>query len=374
MKPTILLVEDNPITRKLVRFTLTKQGYSLLEAEDAASALRLAEQGPDLILQDLVLPDMDGFELAGRLRERMGSRAVPILAFSGFVSKLEEAKISAVGFDDVIVKPIEPSRLVRVIEAHLPPAEDLAAEVFGSGRRLLIADDDPILAKLAAFRFSRLGFEVSVVGDGAEALRQICVDRPTIVVSDVMMPRLDGFQLCIEVRKDPALCALPVVLMTSSYSDEGDRRLAEQAGATAFVVKTPDLRGVIAAVRSALSGAVAPASPTVLRPEVEREHTHRVIQQLERQVSLTAGVSQRCALLSAELSILSSISEALTRNEDFEASLDEVIAECFDAGGISMGALYTFPNSKEVRARPFGKQSAWSAETLAEFFGDVDEL
>jgi CheY-like chemotaxis protein len=374
MNSTILLVEDNPTTRKLVRFTLATKGYALLEAEDAASALRLAEQQPDLILQDLVLPDMDGFELAERLRARLGERTVPILAFSGFVSKLEEARISAVGFDDIIVKPIEPSRLLQVIEAHLPAGDRDALARFGRGLTLLMADDDPIQAKLAAFRFTRLGFEVSVVGDGAEALRELHVTRPSLVVSDVMMPKVDGFQLCLEVRKDPALRELPVVLVTSSYFDDPDRRLALQAGANAFVVRTPDLRELIAAVRSVVDGSTPPPRTTVAVAEVEREHTQRVIQQLERQVTMNAGVSQRCALLSAELSILSRISEALTQHADFDASLDEVLAACFDAGGISTGALYTFPNSAELRSRPFGKESVWGGAELGDFFGDIAEL
>jgi CheY-like chemotaxis protein/signal transduction histidine kinase len=374
MNSTILLVEDNPTTRKLVRFTLATKGYSLLEAEDAASALRLAEQHPDLILQDLVLPDMDGFELAGQLRRRMGDRPVPILAFSGFVSKLEEARISAVGFDDIIVKPVEPSRLLQIIEAHLPAGDRESLAAFGGGLSLLIADDDPIQAKLAAFRFARLGFEVSVVGDGAEALREIYVNRPALVVSDVMMPKLDGFQLCLEVRKDAALRDLPIVLVTSSYFDEPDRRLALQAGANAFVVRTPDLRELIAAVRSVLDGSAPPPAPGVAPGEVEREHAQRVMQQLERQVTMNAGVAQRCALLSAELSILSRISEALTQHADFDASLDEVLAACFDAGGISTGALYTFPSPLDARARPFGKVNVWSAAELDHFFGDIGEL
>ena len=372
---TILIVEDNPITRKLVRFTLESKGFAVLEAIDGKSALEtVAIHPPDLVLLDLVLPDTDGFELAGKLRAILTREQAPIIAFSGFVSKLEEARISAVGFDDVIVKPVEPWRLVQIVQAHLPEPSAQFAEAFGEGRRLLVADDDPIQAKLAAFRMSRLGFDVVCAEDGAEALVAARARVPELILADIMMPRMDGFRLCLEIRKDPQLRELPVVLMTSSYMDEADRSLARQAGATSFVLRTPNLREIIDAVRNALSSTSPAPKPTLEHAEVEREHTQRVIQQLERQVQMNAGISQRCSVLSAELSILSGISSALTRHEDFDTALDEVLAACFDAGGISTGALYLFENGGAVRTRAFGVGNTWSSEALQSFFGDIDQL
>src|SRR5688572_28253538 len=93
----VLLVEDNDITRKMVRFSLENQGFVVLEAGDGATALNLARSETiHLVLQDLMLPDMDGFELVARLRELPGLAEIPILAFSGFLSKLEEVRISEV--------------------------------------------------------------------------------------------------------------------------------------------------------------------------------------------------------------------------------------------------------------------------------------
>jgi DNA-binding response OmpR family regulator len=78
--------------------------------------------GRRVVLQDLMLPDADGFELVGELRELARGADVSILAFSGFVSEFDEGRVSSVGFDDIIAKPISPSRLVPLIEAHLPIA------------------------------------------------------------------------------------------------------------------------------------------------------------------------------------------------------------------------------------------------------------
>ncbi|MBC7975876.1 MAG: response regulator, partial [Myxococcales bacterium] len=170
MTRTIMVVDDNAATRRMVRNALLRNGHHVIEAADGMTALALMKsEQPCLVLQDLMLPDADGFELVGKLRRLARGTEVSILAFSGFVSELDEARISTVGFDDIITKPIAPSRLVPLIEAHLP-AEAPANAQFGRGRRLLVADDDPMQLKLAMFRLSRLGFVVEAVADGREAL------------------------------------------------------------------------------------------------------------------------------------------------------------------------------------------------------------
>src|SRR6185503_17571737 len=190
MTRKIMVVEDNAATRRMVRNALVRHGHEVIEAPDGETALMLMKrEQPSVILQDLMLPDADGFELVGELRRLARGTDVSILAFSGFVSELEEARISTVGFDDIIAKPIAPSRIVPLIEAHLPgPAPDKAQ--FGAGRRLLIADDDAMRRR-----------------------------APDVVISDVMMPELDGFGLAMALRQDPALTKVPVLLVTSSYVD-----------------------------------------------------------------------------------------------------------------------------------------------------------
>src|SRR6266849_272930 len=107
--PTILVVEDNPATRKMLRLALATEGYGVVEAADARAALKAAASRlPDLVLQDLILPDMDGLELLRRMRALPAGGELPILALSGFLSRLEEAPTDAGGFTALLVKPIEP--------------------------------------------------------------------------------------------------------------------------------------------------------------------------------------------------------------------------------------------------------------------------
>src|SRR5690606_19451092 len=188
--------------------------------------------------------------------------------------------ISAVGFDHIIPKPIAPSALVPLVEAHLP-GPVAGDERFGAGRTIVVADDDPLQLKLASFRLGRLGFEIETAPDGAAALALIRRVRPDAVVSDVMMPELDGFGLAMALRQDPALATIPLVLVTSSYIEPSDRELARRAGANELVVRTPELTELIDLLRKTMSSPhQPPAADLAALPELERERNRRVFRQL----------------------------------------------------------------------------------------------
>ena len=114
---TILIVEDNAITRQIIRLSLAAQGYDVVEAEDGRTAIsKMVEQRPDLVIQDLGLPDIDGLSLAQTLHTLPGREDVPIVAFSAFVDRLEEARATNDLFKAFIPKPIEPSKLVALVK------------------------------------------------------------------------------------------------------------------------------------------------------------------------------------------------------------------------------------------------------------------
>ncbi len=373
MPATILLVEDNPITRKLVRFTLENQGFEIVEAPDGKSALSIFPQRPiALVLQDICLPDMDGFDLVGLLRALPGGSDIPILVFSGMLSEHDESRVSSAGFNDLVSKPVEPSRLVQIVRSYLPAVPSADTELLGKGRRIVVADDDPVQRKLVGFRMQKVGFEVVSAADGHEALELIRRVRPDVILSDVLMPVLDGFGLCIELQRDPDLARIPVVLTTNSYVESVDRDLARRAGAHDLVIRTPELRQVLQALRASLREEAPPVLPTVStvsNVEVEEEHVRRMMRQLERQVALSAGVSQRCALLAAEMAVLKGISEALANHEDIDEALRHTLAACFDAAGISLGALY-LKDGDALRVLSFGFSRDWSEAELLDFFGE----
>jgi signal transduction histidine kinase/DNA-binding response OmpR family regulator len=333
----ILIVDDNAVTRKLVRVSLSD--FEVIEAPNAITARTLArEQAPDLILQDLVLPDIDGFVLLEELRAVVGSQ-VPILAFTGLMSHAIEARMGGARFDDVISKPIAPTRLREIVRGYFPD-RIAASGVFGAGRRIVLADDDDVQRKLAAYRLVRMGFEVFAAADGEQALAMARQQRPHVIVSDVLMPKMDGFELCARVRADDLLAGTPVVLLTNSYLEDSDFDLAKRVGADSYLVRTPELTELASVLdktlRSPVARVITPQPPS---PDVQSERVERALRQLDRQVALNGALTQRNVMLSAELTILSGLTSALAEHGDPDAALDTALTACFDAGGISWGVL-----------------------------------
>lgn len=118
--PTILIVDDSGTTRRMVSAALVADGFVVMEAPDGWSAIDLvAEQPPDLILMDLLLPDFDGFDLLRQLRSLPSCATVPILAFSGWLTKMDEARRLGIDFTDYLAKPFDLVRLQHVVHSYL---------------------------------------------------------------------------------------------------------------------------------------------------------------------------------------------------------------------------------------------------------------
>jgi PAS domain S-box-containing protein len=343
----ILVVWDNKIIRRLVRLTLQAEAYEVIEAGDAATALALApRERPDLILQDLRLPDLDGFDLLRRLRALPEIVDVPVIAISGFVSRLAEARASAIGFSDFLVKPLQPTELLRAIQAHLPSR--VTAPGAGANQRVLFVDDDPVQRKLGRLQLEAYGFRVQTADDGVEALAMARTHPFDVVVSDVLMPRLDGFGLCLAIRQDLHLAHLPVVLCSNTYLDADDEALGQRLGASAFVARTADMNTVADAALAALHQGSVP-TPVGLPTELHDRHVYRIISQLEHQAALNAGLARRCASQSAALTILSTISDTLAKSLDRDFGIDEVLGSCLEAGGFLVGTLYLLDGAGRLR-------------------------
>lgn len=110
--------------------------------------------------------------------------------------------------------------------------------------RVLITEDEPNIAESLTFTLNREGYDVSTVLDGEAALQRLRSDPPDIMILDVMLPRLNGFEVLKLVKADPALKALPVMILTAK-GQAHDRRMAEEIGASAFITKPFSNRDII---------------------------------------------------------------------------------------------------------------------------------
>lgn len=332
--PTILVVEDNPRTRKLLRVTLESDGCEVLEAGDGAEARAMLSRHPDVVVVDLLLPDVSGLDLRAEIAEAPGCALTPVIAISGYAQGLDAA--NAAGFADRLIKPVEPSTLLGTIRRWLPQVDD---EPVRGAPRILIADDTEIQRKLTALRLRGCGYEVLEAADGLTAFERIRSERPDVVLTDVLMPGLDGFELCRRVSADPALADIPVVLASSVFVEPADRDLATAAGATGYVTREPDLKAVIAAVARALGAGDGGPAAAGEAPEFDRLRAGRLSRALVDQAQGQERLERELEERDAQLAVLAGIAETLARTSDPATVIEEILARCVEATGVA-GAEY----------------------------------
>ncbi|HZP66098.1 MAG TPA: response regulator [Rudaea sp.] len=341
--PRILYVEDNAITRKLYRFVLQTAGYDVIEAEDGATALaRFDETRPALILQDLVLPDIDGVELLHRFRARLAGAPLPILCVSGLLARFDELKVGVAGFAQVLLKPVDPALLIDVVHAHV--SDRVETTIDTGARTVMVVEDDPTQQKLMKLWLRNAGLHVISANDGKAALALARREHPALVVSDILMPKLDGFALCHALRTDRELGSIPVVLLSSAYCEPADHALAARVGASALIAKIEGQDGLLSRIETLLS--IPPPAPLAGEP-LEREHLDRALWQLERQVQINARLGQRSVLAERLLESLARTANAVTREENaIGRALLDALGTSLDIAGVSKGALYLFDSNQ----------------------------
>jgi len=121
---TIVMVEDNPDNRRIYTVLLRHFGYEVVEAADAETGLKLVyERHPDLVLMDISLPRMDGFEATERLKQDPRTAAIPVVALTAHAFDEDRQRAREIGFDGYLVKPVEPRRVLKEVQHFLDDEE-----------------------------------------------------------------------------------------------------------------------------------------------------------------------------------------------------------------------------------------------------------
>lgn len=270
----ILVMEDNPINLELMTYLLHAWGHETLSAVDGASGIEMAmRERPDLIVCDIEMPGIDGYEVARRLKADPALAGVPVVAVTAFAMVGDRDKALQAGFDAHFAKPIDPSRFVADLARFLPgagtppqpappaePARAVAAAPIDSALRaptpdlaILVVDDTASNLEFKTSLLEPAGYRVSTASRADEALRSLRSRRFDLVISDVVMGGGGGFELLAAVRGDPALRDLPFLFLTSTAREPGWREQAMAAGASGFVVRPVDPQRLLAEIRTCLA-------------------------------------------------------------------------------------------------------------------------
>lgn len=254
----ILVVDDNPTNLKLASDLLEFEGYRVLQAVDAESALLVIQQTPpDLILMDIALPGMDGLTLTRQLKNDEKTRHIIIVALTAFAMKGDAAKAHAAGCDGYITKPIDTRQLPLHVAGFL---KRIIGAVERTQMKILVIEDHPPQLKLANRVLTAAGLEVTDAEAAEEAFLTLKRDRPEVILLDLSLPGMDGLALVRKLRADPETCDIPVVAVTA-FHEMFPKAAALEAGCDAYLIKPIDTRTLAEQVEAVVAKRKATAQP-----------------------------------------------------------------------------------------------------------------
>jgi len=224
----ILVIDDDPTTRHLLQVTLKGQGYAVESAADGNEGLsKYKNFRPDLLVLDIMMPNMDGFTFLLELKKIADIRSVAIIVLTAKDQMRDIFKLE--GVNDYVVKPFDMDALLRKIQKRLTTHR----------KKILVVDDEPDVVDLITSRLGISGYDVITAADGLAALEIAKTEHPALIVLDVMMPKLDGLDVCRMLKFDNKFKDIRIIMLTARVQDT-DRLLGQEVGADAYLTKPFD--------------------------------------------------------------------------------------------------------------------------------------
>jgi CheY-like chemotaxis protein/signal transduction histidine kinase len=260
----LLVVEDNPAEQLSIKELLGYDDIDVTVIDTGAEALAAVNEQPfDCVVLDLRLPDMTGFEVLERLRDTPSLQDLPVVVFTGKeLSPEEDARLHTLA-RSVVVKDVEsPERLLdetalflhRVVTDLPAEKQRMLDRLHRSddalvGKKVLVVDDDVRNIFALSSVLERRGMEVLTAGTGREAIAKIeSTPDLAIVLMDIMMPEMDGYETMQVIRQNPGLRRLPIIALTAKAM-KGDREKCLEAGASEYLAKPVNTEQLLSALR-----------------------------------------------------------------------------------------------------------------------------
>jgi two-component system, sensor histidine kinase and response regulator len=260
----ILIIEDEANNLDVARRIVRGAGHEALTATDGLAGLEIARrERPDAVLVDLLLPKLDGWSVTRAIREEPWAKKIPIIAVSALAMQADRERAREAGCDDFVTKPYAPAELRLLLNRYFadssvpkvatravePPASGIAAsERLG---RVLVVDDEPSNVELIVRRLGGNGYETLTASNGHDAIAIATKEQPDLILMDIMMPGLDGWQATRLLKSDPKTANIPVVFVTARDRPE-DVAQGFEAGGIMYVNKPVEPVELFARVRNAI--------------------------------------------------------------------------------------------------------------------------
>lgn len=209
----ILIIDDDPAVHQLLAEALRSEGYALKFAANGTEGLRLAKElRPAVITLDVLMPEMDGWVVLALLKDDPDLAAIPVIMLT---VRADQDFGFAMGVADYLQKPIDRDRLVAVLKKyhHLRPTN-----------RVLVVEDDPAMREMLCRMLENKDWTVAEAENGLAALESITHCQPSLIILDLKMPVMDGFQMIAELHKHEDWRKIPVVVVSAKELTGEDRQ------------------------------------------------------------------------------------------------------------------------------------------------------
>jgi two-component system cell cycle response regulator len=267
----IMVIEDNVMNMELMTYLLKSFGHTVLAHYDSDRAVELVRKHqPDLVICDIQLPGVDGYQIARQLKADATLAKIPLIAVTAYAMVGDRDKLLAAGFDGYISKPIEPSRFVPEVQEYLRPEQrqedpiphptsssSQRVESPGTRGRVLVVDDSAVNLNLMRTLLEPSGYEVQTADSVNEGLRMARQSRPDLIVTDVHMPGRSGCELAQALSEDPQLHSIPCILISSTGLDLEARNQALSVGAKLIILRPIEPQDLLAEVERHIANGAA---------------------------------------------------------------------------------------------------------------------
>src|SRR6185295_13468358 len=208
----VLVIDDDAIARELIADHLKAEGFSVVTAAGGVEGLKLAKElRPTAITLDVMMPDLDGWSVLAALRQNPELADIPVIMVTIVDEHRRGIALGAAGY---LTKPIDRERLHQLVRRFRAPARPT---------RILLVEDDQVQRERARSWLEGQQWIVQEAADGREALLRLNEEKPDLILLDLMMPEMDGFQVVAALQKEPGWRDIPVIVITSLDLDAKDR-------------------------------------------------------------------------------------------------------------------------------------------------------
>ena len=289
-----MMVEDSKTSRKVLSMLFERLGYRIVEAENGAEAMAKAQSASiDLILLDLMLPDINGHELLPKLRQLKGMKNIPVIMLTGRQDSTDRQLGIQSGASEYVTKPFDPKKLTELVQQYIKKTRDQnkaplpslttntlkadqptapatgisqqqtgesqkkgtpvisAASVKNSQKSIFVIEDSQTSRKVISMILGRNGYHIHEATTGQEALELAPNIQPDLILLDVMLPDTTGYNILPQLKEMPHIKDLPVVMLTGKTAPS-DRMKGMLAGSNEYLTKPFNPQKLLSVIRGYL--------------------------------------------------------------------------------------------------------------------------